>query len=785
MDIKLSSSGNYYCSDIQNTALDVPHQDSATYISYAEALSHKDIKPTTDISARKICIDTKKSLEEKLLNSFCYMEDADGKHIAHISRLKVIFKKQESLHSLIPSIEKSTASYIILEDFLQEQNIEKDTALTIKNELQKIKNSEFNKKFICACIQLEESLQAYGVYFKGGFARTIFLEKNHQQSNIIQPFNDIDVHLPSTMTTEGFIALAKDLFKEKFIDCNYIPDTAYFNKNDNYKQHQKIIISLDNKTGNHCISDISIDISIANKNSDIAISSSWLIDDALHISNSYIHLTKTPNHKIEDKDILNIRSFKKALNFLQQCLNASLLTEKKEEEMTIIIKKLESLTPSKKTYAEIVQKNSEKLVVTQHIIQPEICTEIAITYNYIILKESLPIKLGLHQAVKYKQPKPSISKVETLATAIKPKGIESIAKKDNNKSKKQRNKTKEINETATKKIVSGIEIPSIFNPKNVRSIKEIREINNQLLETCRNSEEFIYIYDIQKKIQNNYMVYDINHIIMSNLNSIHTKELSVEDFKDHFIDTLNYTPTLLKIIIDSTSEMLQLEQKETKIGPFEPSYRDLYMVLNKVTFVLLKLVYYSILFNETENINDTVIFYIANMDQATETLSYIYEKKILPKNETELLKKCIDQFFIANIALKSVFNCNIELNIYSERIQSRIIGKDIFLLFISLYLVKVGMLNKATEYLKLWLDNLVNRPDGEISEVQKQCYQHHKHILKNDYMASFVNNYAKQQPKKFVKNNYAMEILFGESLSEQKPTFLKSKPKNKKKKSRR
>ena len=783
MDIKLSSSGNHYCSDIQNTAPDVPHQDSATYISCAEALSHKDIKPITDISARKIRIDIKKSLEEKLLNSFCYMKDANGKHIAHISRLKVIFKKQESLHSLIPSIEKSTASYIILEDFLQEQNIEKDTALTIKNELQKIKNSEFNKKFICACIQLEESLQAYGVYFKGGFARTIFLEKNHQQSNIIQPFNDIDVHLPSTMTTEGFIALAKDLFKEKFIDCNYIPDTAYFNKNDNYKQHQKIIISLDNKTGNHCISDISIDISIANKNSDIAISSSWLINDALHISNSYIHLTKTPNNKIEDKDILNIRSFKKALNFLQQCLNASLLTEKKEEEMTIIIKKLESLTPSKKTYAEIVQKNSEKLVVAQHIIQPETCTEIAITYNYIILKESLPIKLGLHQAVKYKQPKPLISKVETLATTIKPKVIESIAKKDNNK--KQRNKTKEVNEAAIKKIVSGIESLSIFNPKNVRSIEEIRKKNNQILETFFSSKELILLDVARKKIQSSNLFYDINEVMLSNLNSIHTKKSSIEYFKKNFVDSLKHIPVLLKILIDSTSEILQFDQKKTNINSVETPYHDLYLTINKFTFILLNFIYYSIHLNKTESIDDTATFYIENVDQATELLSYIYKKKILPKNETEHLEKSIDKFLIASIVLKSVFNCDIGLNIYSENIQSRIIGKDVFLLFISLYLVKAGMLDKATEYFKLWLDNLVNRPDSEISELQKQCYHYHRHILKNDYMASFIKDYAKQQSKKLVKNNYAMEILFSESLSEQKPTLLKSKPKNKKKKSRR
>ena len=783
MDIKLSSSGNHYCSDIQNTAPDIPHQNSATYISCAEALSHKDIKPITDISARKIRIDIKKSLEEKLLNSFCYMKDANGKHIAHISRLKVIFKKQESLHSLIPSIEKSTTSYIILEDFLQEQNIEKDTALTIKNELQKIKNSEFNKKFICACIQLEESLQAYGVYFKGGFARTIFLEKNHQQSNIIQPFNDIDVHLPSTMTTEGFIALAKDLFKEKFIDCNYIPDTAYFNKNDNYKQHQKIIISLDNKTGNHCISDISIDISIANKNSDIAISSSWLINDALHISNSYIHLTKKPNHKIEDKDILNIRSFKKALNFLQQCLNASLLTEKKEEEMKIIIKKVESLPRQKKTYAEIVKKNSEKLVATKHIIQPETCAEIAITYNYITLKESLPIKLGLHQAVKYKQPKPLISKVETLATTIKPKAIESIAKKNNNK--KQRNKTKEVNEAATKKIVSGIESLSIFNPKNVRSIEEICKKNNQLLEKFFSSKELIFLDVARKKIQNSNLFYDINEVMLSNLNSIHTKKSSIEYFKKNFLDSLKHIPILLKILIDSTSEILQFDQKKTNISSVETPYHDLYLTINKFTFILLNFIYYSIHLNKTETIDDTATFYIENVDQATELLSYIYKKKILPKNETEHLEKNIDKFLIASIVLKSVFNCNIGLNIYSENIQSRIIGKDVFLLFISLYLVKAGMLDKATEYFKLWLDNLVNRPDSEISELQKQCYHYHRHILKNDYMASFIKDYAKQQSKKLVKNNYAMEILFSESLSEQKPTLLKSKPKNKKKKSRR
>ena len=783
MDIKLSSSGNHYCSDIQNTAPDVPHQDSATYISCAEALSHKDIKPITDISARKIRIDIKKSLEEKLLNSFCYMKDANGKHIAHISRLKVIFKKQESLHSLIPSIEKSTSSYIILEDFLQEKNIEKDTELTIKNELQKIKNSEFNKKFICACIQLEGSLQAHGVYFKGGFARTIFLEKNHQQSNIIQPFNDIDIHLPSTMTTEGFIALGKDLFKEKCIDCNYMPDTAYFNKNDNYKQHQKIIISLDDETGNHYISDISIDISIANKNSDIAISSSWLINDALDISNSYIHLTKKPNHKIEDKDILNIRSFKKALNFLQQCLNASLLTEKKEEEMKIIIKKLESLPRQKKTYAEIVKKNSEKLVATKHIIQPETCTEIAITYNYITLKESLPIKLGLHQAVKYKQPKPLISKVETLATTIKPKAIESIAKKDNNK--KQRNKTKEINETAAKKIVSGIESLSIFNPKNVRSIEEIRKKNNQILETFFSSKELILLDVARKKIQSSNYFYDINEVMLSNLNSIHTKKSSIEYFKKNFVDSLKHIPVLLKILIDSTSEILQFDQKKTNISSIETPYHDLYLTINKFTFILLNFIYYSIHLNKTETIDDTATFYIENVDQATELLSYIYKKKILPKNETEHLEKSIDKFLIASIVLKSVFNCDIGLNIYSENIQSRIIGKDVFLLFISLYLVKAGMLDKATEYFKLWLDNLVNRPDSEISELQKQCYHYHRHILKNDYMASFIKDYAKQQSKKLVKNNYAMEILFSESLSEQKPTLLKSKPKNKKKKSRR
>ena len=783
MDIKLSSSGNHYCSDIQNTAPDIPHQNSATYISCAEALSHKDIKPITDISARKIRIDIKKSLEEKLLNSFCYMKDANGKHIAHISRLKVIFKKQESLHSLIPSIEKSTSSYIILEDFLQEKNIEKDTTLTIKNELQKIKNSEFNKKFICACIQLEGSLQAHGVYFKGGFARTIFLEKNHQKSNIIQPFNDIDIHLPSTMTTEGFIALGKDLFKEKCIDCNYIPDTAYFNKNDNYKQHQKIIISLDDETGNHYISDISIDISIANKNSDIAISSSWLINDALHISNSYIHLTKKPNHKIEDKDILNIRSFKKALNFLQQCLNASLLTEKKEEEMKIIIKKLELLPRQKKTYAEIVKKNSEKLVATKHIIQPETCAEIAITYNYMTLKESLPIKLGLHQAVKYKQPKPLISKVETLATTIKPKVIESIAKKDNNK--KQRNKTKEVNEAAIKKIVSGIESLSIFNPKNVRSIEEIRKKNNQILETFFSSKELILLDVARKKIQDSNLFYDINEVMLSNLNSIHTKKSSIEYFKKNFVDSLKHIPTLLKILIDSTSEILQFDQKKTNISSVETPYHDLYLTINKFTFILLNFIYYSIHLNKTETIDDTATFYIENVDQATELLSYIYKKKILPKNETEHLEKNIDKFLIASIVLKSVFNCNIGLNIYSENIQSRIIGKDVFLLFISLYLVKAGMLDKATEYFKLWLDNLVNRPDSEISELQKQCYHYHRHILKNDYMASFIKDYAKQQSKKLVKNNYAMEILFSESLSEQKPTLLKSKPKNKKKKSRR
>ena len=189
--------------------------------------------------------------------------------------------------------------------------------------------------------------------------------------------------------------------------------------------------------------------------------------------------------------------------------------------------------------------------------------------------------------------------------------------------------------------------------------------------------------------------------------------------------------------------------------------------------------------NKTETIDDTATFYIRNVDQATELLSYIYKKKILPKNETEHLEKSIDKFLIASIALKSVFNCDIGLNIYSENIQSRIIGKDVFLLFISLYLVKAGILDKATEYFKLWLDNLVNRPDSEISELQKQCYHYHRHILKNNYMASFIKDYAKQQSKKLVKNNYAMEILFSESLSEQKPTLLKSKPKNKKKKSRR